>query len=356
MKMRLIIATSLLILASCGKQPEQNDYEDESKSGTFSGGGGRGASQRNGANRVNIPISVDYGAFGLAGTAATAYTVTLDDDPAGDPGGASTCISAYTATVSEANADIEVYKDDRGCVAKLTTFTVGATTYNATNAGASDFTTWAANDTAIFASAGGDIIRVKVISQLATPIAGTEAVVYNFSELLDGTGDYAFSEAEVSDAHAITVESQEAPHFNVVGATFVGLDDATGAAELSFKLECVDDPTLGSPTSIAMSAGTQANSVCGANDLANIDYKLVIDSYGSTLDATDAEAIFASAGSTITMPAHQYADSATNEGFNTSTLDGPGAIGTAANRNMILILRAGISYTYFNIDVSAITQ
>lgn len=332
-----------LTLTACQGSPEQESYTDEGKGTTIVSGGG-GA--RNGSNMLLIPFSVEYAAFGLTGTAASAYSVDL----AG-------CLSGYSATVTEANLDgIEVYKDDRDCLAKLTTFTIGGITYTDSDIGAVPFTTWLANDTATFASAGGDLIRVRVLSQLDSPISGTEAVVYNFSEVLDGTGDYTFSEAEVSDAHLITVESQEAPLFDVVAANYVGMDDVSGAAEFTFKLECVDDPTLALPTSVAMSAGGAANSLCGGNDLADITYKLVKDTYGSIITINDAETIFGTAGTAVTMPADQYADSATNEGFNTATLDGPGALGTAGNEAMILIVKAGASYTYYNIDVTTISQ
>jgi hypothetical protein len=338
---------SVLILStllSCQRSPEQDSYKDESKETTFGRVSGGGAQIPK--TLVKIPVSVEYGYFNLLGTAATAYSVDLTG-----------CLSAYTTTVTEANLDgVEVYKDDRSCLAKLTSFTSGGITYNATNVGATNFTTWAANDTALFASAGGDTIRVKVISQLASPISGTEAVVYNFSELLDGTGDYTFSEADVSDAHAITVESQEAPLFKVAAATFTGMDDVSGAPEFTFKMECVDDPTSVAPTSVAMAAGSGADTLCGANDLNAVTYKLVKDTFGSDLTITEAETIFSTVGTSVTLPADQYQDSGTNEGFNTATLDGPGGLGVAGNENMILILKAGLSFTYFNIDVTTITQ
>jgi hypothetical protein len=134
------------------------------------------------------------------------------------------------------------------------------------------------------------------------------------------------------------------------------MDDVSGAAEFTFKLECVDDPTLVSPTSMPMGAGTGANTLCSANDLANISYKLVKDTFGSDLTITEAEGIFATAGTSITLPADQYQDGPNNEGFNTAILDGPGGLGTAGNENMILILKAGLSFTYFNIDVTTISQ
>lgn len=339
-----LAALFTVAMSGCRSTPDQEGYNDEEKSTNVvahGGGGGSGGNQM-----ISIPLSVDYANFGLLGTPATAYSVSL----AG-------CISSYTATVTEANVDgIEVYKDDRNCLAKLTAFTVGGVTYNNVNVGATDFTTWLANDTALFASAGAAIIRVKVISQLTSTIAGTEAVVYNFSELLDATSDYTFGEAAVSDPHAITVESQEAPHFKVVAATYIGVDGGTGAARFTFKMECVDDPTLGSPTSIAMVAGSAANTLCGNNDLANVTYKLIKDTYASVLTISNAETIFGTAGTAVTIPGDQYADTATNEGFTTATLNGPGGLGVAGNENMILILKAGLSFTYYNVDVTTISQ
>ncbi len=347
--MKLINALSLLASLSlvpygCRKEPDQKSYDDESKKTTVqSVGGGASSSSK---NLITIPISVDYGAFGLLGTAATAYSVSL-----------ASCLSGYTGSVTEANLDgVEVYKDDRSCLAKLTAFTSGGIVYNATNAGATNFTTWLANDTALFASAAGAKIRVKVISQLASPITGTEAVVYNFSELLDATGDYVFSEAAVSDPHSITVESQEAPHFNVIAATYTGMDNVTGAAEMTFKLECVNDPTLAVPTSVAMTAGSGANTLCSANDLNAVTYKLVKDTYASVLTISQAETIFATAGTSVTIPTDQYSTDATHQGFLTSVLAGPGPLGTAGNENMILIVKAGLSFTYYNIDITTIVQ
>ena len=341
MHVSILICAALL---SCQRSPEQDSYKDESKETTFGRVSGGGAATQK--TLLKIPVSVEYGYFSLLGTPATAYSVDL----AG-------CLSAYTATVTQANLDgIEVYKDDRSCLAKLTGFSAGGIDYTATNPGATNFTTWLANDTALFASLGGDTIRVQVISQLDSPIAGTEAVVYNFSELLDGEGDYTFSEADVSDAHAITVESQEAPLFKVATASFTGMDNVSGAPEFIFKMECVDDPTSATPTSVAMGAGSGADTLCGANDLNAVTYKLVKDTFGSDLTITEAETIFATPGTSITLPGDQYQDSASNEGFNTSTLDGPGGLGTAGNENMILILKAGLSFTYFNIDVTTITQ
>ncbi len=347
MKTKGIVMLGSLTLAAigCGGGPDQKSYTDEGggkATSVTSIGGGAAA----GDHSFFIPLSVSFGAFQLTGTPATAHSVDL----AG-------CLSGYTATVTQANLDgIEVYKDDRNCLAKLTAFTAGGVVYNATNTGATNFSTWLANDTALFASSGGAIIRVKVISQLASPITGTEAVVYNFSELRDATSDYVFSEASVSDPHLITVESQEAPLFKLIAANFIGVDGTTGAPKFTFKMECVNDPTLASPVSVGMSAGSAANTLCGANDLNAVTYKLVKDTYSSVLTITNAETIYSTAGTAVTIPTDQYAVDATHKGFTTATLNGPGGLGTAGNENMILIVKAGLSYTYYNIDVTTIIQ
>ncbi len=339
-----LAALIAVAMSGCRSSPDQESYNDEEKATNvvaYGGGGGSGGNQL-----ISIPLSVDYASFGLLGTPATAYSVTLAN-----------CLSAYTATVTQANADgIEVYKNDRNCLAKLTAFTVGGVTYNNVNVGATDFTTWLANDTALFASASAAIIRVKVISQLSTAVVGTEAVVYNFSELLDATSDVIFSESTVSDPHLITVQSQQAPLFKVAASTYIGVNGATGAPQFTFKLECVNDPTLASPTSVAMGLGSATDTLCGLNDLANVSYKLIKDTYSSVLTISNAETIFATAGTSVTIPTDQYQTTATNEGFNTVTLNGPGGLGVAGNENMILILKAGLSFTYYNVDVTTIVQ
>lgn len=345
--MKRTLARGILTISLLGCQapaPEDDTSEDGgSKSSTFvSASGSKGKSA---PKKVKIPLRVKYGTFGLAGTDATAYSVSL----AG-------CVSGYTATVTEADVDgIEAYKDDRSCLAKLTSFTTNGVVYNNTNTNKVDFTTWVANDTALFANAGGDTIRVKVISQLPTPIAGTETVVYNFSELLDGDDD-TIGEASVSDPHAITVQSQQAPLFKMHTASYISMDDTSGAPELQFKMECVDDPTSGAPTSVAMTDGSATRTLCGLNDLNSITYKLVKDTYGDVLTISQAEAIFSTAGTSITIPTDQYHTDATHDGFNTSILDGPGAIGTAGNEHMLLVLKAGLSFTYYNVDITTITQ
>ncbi len=356
LKRFVIFVSTMLLAASCGPEPQQEDYEDESKSSTFSGSH---SGQNINREKIAIPIGVQYGIFQLAGTPATNWSITLDDDPSGDPGGASTCLSGYTATVTPAtNAvtdEIEVYKDDAGCKAKLVSFEHDGVTYTPST----DFTTWDVDDTAVFSSGGNDL-KVTVISQLSDPTDPGDAVVYNFSEIVKGVSE-TFSESDVSDGHSITVESQEAPQFHVVAATYIGIDDVTGAPEFQFKLECTDDPSAPTtPQDMTDDGSNGDNTLCSQVSLAEIDYKLVKETgfaTADTLTVDEADGIFSTDGTSVTIGTDDYQEvGPLSEGFTTVTLDGPGGLGDTSNAHMFLVLRAGVSYTYFNVDVTVIDQ
>jgi hypothetical protein len=186
MKFNLYLASFLVTLTSCGGQQSLNDSQQADITALAGKEGSVGSSHGDGGAIVYIPISVVYSDFGHAGTDADAYSFTLADDAAG----LSTCKSALGTTADESHGDaITIYKGDRNCLAKLTSLTIGSRTYSSTNAEAVNFTTWRANDSAIFASGGGSRIAVNVLSQLGGPISGTEIVVYSFSELPDGLGE-----------------------------------------------------------------------------------------------------------------------------------------------------------------------
>ena len=54
-----------------------------------------------------------------------------------------------------------------------------------------DFDTWLDGDTAVFQESGvpANTINVSVVAQLPTPITGTEAVSYQFSEIVEGADE-----------------------------------------------------------------------------------------------------------------------------------------------------------------------
>lgn len=339
------VLSTLLVLA-CGQQQEEFD-NNRSESGSSSAT--NVTSERNSREFAYIPVTVAesqdsaiglYDGFFLAAN-ATSYSISL----AG-------CASGFTSTATEASTNLQVYKYDKTCLAKLTQFAINGITYSATATGATNFTTWAANDTATFANtvSSTDTVGVKVVAQLANPISGTEAVTYLFYDIEKGSDNSGLSQAVVGAGHTMTVSGQAAPSFTINAVRYVGMT-AGGAGQFEFSLEC----------SVIL---TNTNTTCKDVTLTDIDYKLVEDTYTSTLTLANANTIFGTAGTSVAAGERVVvggtdADSntLTKGGYytnNTTPLDGPVTI--HAKPNMIFIMRAGSSYQYFNVDVTILTQ
>ncbi len=318
-----------LAAASCA-QGKNKSYDDEGgtqSGGTVSGAGGGG---QVGQQMVTIPVELNYKAKSFALANATTFDISLES-----------CATGYTSTADENSTALQVYKFDRGCKAKLTGFTFGGRTYIPTVA--DPFASWNAGDIATFDEVGlpgTNAVTVKVVSQLADPVAGNEAVVYSFSELVKGA-DEAIMEAVLGDAHSMTVASQPPPSYTIEQVQFVGIN-AQGGGQFVFTLDCT---------------AAMAGDVCEQVDQADITYKLVEDSYASTMDIGEANALFPAGETAITLPGDQEpaAGLTPHGGFHTITLDGPDQM--ALHPNMIFIMQAAdTSYQYFNVDVSTLTQ
>lgn len=330
-RMPVCSAALLLVLATVacakGKTKSYDDDGGSEPNGSVSGGGGGG---QVGQQMVTIPVELNYRAKSFALASATTFDISLED-----------CATGYTSTADEASTALQVYKFDIGCKAKLTGFTYGGRTYIPTVA--DPFASWDAGDSATFDEAGfpgTNAVTVKVVSQLADPVAGNESVVYSFSELVKGA-DEAVLEAILGDSHPLVVDSAPPPNYTIEQVQFVGIN-AQGGGQFVFTLDCA----------IAM-----VGDVCDQVDQADITYKLVEDTYGSTMVIGDANALFPAGETPITLPGDQEAPGGItpNGGFHTITLDGPDQM--ALNPNMILILQAAdMSYQYFNVDVSTLTQ
>lgn len=272
--------------------------------------------------------SPDASPAGFSLTAsATTFTIQM-----------TSCLSGYTASVTQANLDgLEVYKHDRGCLAKLTGFTYGGRSYIPT--AGDPFTTWQVGDVARFDEAGEPgthALYVAVMSTLGSPISGTESISYVFSEFLAGddkgilwvtegaTGNYV---ASVPTASSFSIRSTE----------LTGLTAGEGG-EFRFVLEC------------ASSIGV--TNVCESYDFTATDYKLIEDTYSSAPTEGNLAGEFGAAGTSITLPDDRVAPGnlgTANGGFITVVLDGPDDM--ASNPNMLIIIREGSSYHYLNVDV-----
>lgn len=273
----------------------------------------------------------------LALAAATSFSMSLEG-----------CASGLTyASITEANANVDVYKYDQGCLIKLNAFTYNGITY--TPSAADPFTTWLVGDIATFEDAlnPNNKLRVIVNSQLSSPVAGTESISYSFGQVAAGA-DKALAKAVVGDRHELSVSGQDATPLTISGVSFVGMT-AQGAGQFVFTLECGQ-----------VVSGTIPNLSCAGTSLANLKYKLVKDTFGGVLSYDQASALFTGAESGI-ADAERLAPGqggTTNGGFVTksgaSVLTGPNQM--HSNPNMILIVQAGgVSYRYFNVDITPLT-
>mgnify|MGYP000656227396 CR=1 FL=1 len=272
---------------------------------------------------------------------ATSYSIFLDE-----------CQSGYTSTATEISTDLQVYKFDQDCLAKLTQFQVNTITYSATATGATDFTSWLVNDTAVFANTvdSTDTVGVKVVAQLSSPVLGVDTVSYTFYDIEAGADNDDLTPTVLGAGHTMTVDGLAALSFTIEYVRYQNIT-ATGEGEFEFSLQCTVPLTNG-------------NTTCKDVTLTDIDYKLVDDTFTSTVTLTDADGIFNTAGTSV-LAGHRVnvggTDSAGNVlakgGFYTSTtsrLQGPGKI--HLNQHMILIFRAGNSYLYFNVDHVGLDQ
>lgn len=281
------------------------------------------SSKDSGTDRQLTPITIPVNLMDMSGSlslaAATSFEMNLDG-----------CVSGFTAVADETTGALEVYKFDQNCLAKLTQFEVGGVIYTSTNAGAIDFTTWLAGDTATFTSAGGaQSIGVSVVTQLDNPVSGTEPIEYAFSTALAGSGD-TIADTTVGDSHTITVGGDAAPDVEIVANGFVGMT-ATGAGQFTFDLEC--------QTAIV-------GNDCTGSDMTAWSFALVQDTYAGSPTVTELNG--------FTYSGAGVADGAIggNGGTATGTLQGPDAMHT--NPNMLLVVKNGASYKYFDVDVTVL--
>ena len=283
------------------------------------------------AELLSLDVNVEEEAQGFALAAASKFNISL--------GG---CASGYTAEANETKVALNVYRFDRGCLAKLTSLEYGGIVY-LPSAGI-PFTTWLPGDSAIFTDGGSNSIRVIVSAQLSNPVVAADTVAYSFTEIVQGSGQ-VFEKNVVGSGKTMSVDGQAAPAFQVKSLSFAGITSA-GAGEFSFTFECTQALT-----------GSGVDSICKDLKLSQLKYILVKDTFDGTLNSTQAAALFASGGSSITLSEVLAAGSGgtANGGFASQTLAGPEQM--HLNPNMILVIEgAAASYLYFNVDVSTLSQ
>lgn len=246
------------------------------------------------------------------------------------------CASGYTSTADEVSLNLQVYKDDESCLAKLTTFAFNGFIYVPSSG--DPFTTWGTGDTATFEVSGApsNNYLVTVTSTLSNPIQASDTVYYEFSNLGSGTGKNLLNSV-VGFSEQLTGGAQSPPAFTIIKSQLLG-ETAGKGGQWVYTLECT-----------SMMSGSD----CGGVNLSLIRYRLLQDTFNSDLLIAEAAALFPTGESSISLGTEDLAPGAggtTNGGFVTKTLSGPDNLHT--NNNMILILEANdLSYQYFNVDV-----
>jgi len=311
----LVVVGLAMGLAACGPKLQSVAEQD-------------GSADPDASRRETVSVGINLAEKGFALANASAYAMTLDG-----------CASGLTASITQANPSVDVYKFDRSCLVKLTSFTYGGITYVPSSG--DPFTTWVAGDIATFQDSGNPSNQLTVVvgSQLSNPISGTEAVSYTFTQLIEGTAE-TIAKTVVGNAHALSVTGTDAANVDITGVTMTGMTTG-GAGEFTFKVDCL----------VALS-GAGPNYNCGANDMTTLKYRLVADTFGGTLTYAQAQTLFSGASSSVAA-GDQF--TGTPGGFN-AFVTGPNQMHN--NPNMLFVIQSGGasgSYKYFNVDVTKLT-
>ncbi len=278
---------------------------------------------------------------------ATAFQMTL-----------SGCASTQTTTVDETKTYLELYEFDRNCVVKLTTFTLNGNVY--TPKAGHTFTSWAAGDTAVFEVVGAspaDELKVEVITTVSNPVTAGGTIHYQFSETTKGATE-TIGEAVVRKSQTLSVNGQAAPNFRINQVSFVGIT-ASGNGEFRFQLECNGQAVTSTGQDIQ----------CYDVRLDSLHFTLAENTYSGDPTQTDLDNIMtaASGGKTVDMTSNAFVagggtPALTNGGFITAdhgdadVMVMPGTLPIDQHPHMLLVLKSGPSYLYFNVEVTTITQ
>ncbi len=250
---------------------------------------------------------------------------------------------------------------DRNCLVKLSSFVYGTTTYSATATGATNFTTWLANDTATFASItnSSDLLRVVVTAQVTQGgILNTDVVTYTFNTIA-ATTTQSLAQPTISTAVPLSVRGKS-PNFTMTAARTLTIN-ANGSYSVSFTLQCGVLQTGSGATAACDGATLQATTP------AQVDYIFIPDAYsqGAITEAQMASAFGATTptnvGTLTVNPggADLNGNTLTNGGFYTSNAS-PLVTGTTPvypnALNYVFIVRRrdtfsnALGYLYFYVN------
>lgn len=256
------------------------------------------------------------------------------------------CSSGFVQT-NEIDGRIHLYPQDSDCVGQLTSFVLNGQTYTPKGSGAVPFTSYKVGSVGVFQGADAhDLVDVKVLTQLSSPVQSTDTVRYEFSTNHTETNA---NHAEDQGGLSISLTGTDAPNFKInegdaslVSIVFAG--PSTGAGQFNIKLTCSTGPmTVGANPNYnsfcpdLLAGGKKAEGASGVDIATHFSYKLIAaPNENGTLSFEQAEASFAEGGDTkVTLSKDIVSDSS---GFQTVTLTGPVTI--TSHPKMMLILQA----------------
>jgi len=254
-------------------------------------------SQRSRLQLTDVPVSVSYiapqaASLELAGgdglelvTTATALKVEV-----------ASCATGYIfggSTGGTITSVVNLYNGDQSCIVKLHGFTISGFNYTDANNGAVAFSTWTAGSVATFSkvasgATAGDLIKVFVNTQVSSPVTGASTVVYNFTDISQGTTN-TLSQSSVSTAVPLSVVGKAAPNYGGTNLPTTGgvayarylSTNSNGSGNMSFTILCASTVTGSSP------AFTCPNTD-GSGDLQSteISYTMVPDTYNACISSS----------------------------------------------------------------------
>ncbi len=242
------------------------------------------------------------------------------------------CESGHTAEATETNKKLRLLKADSGCVAKLTSLTVGGDNYKLSHPGAVDYSMNGVGGEATLTTNSVDDARsmiVKITNQLNSIITTSEKVSFSFFG--SSVEDVVIN--RTTDSTQVAVSGYAVPYFEMISKEIYAINKNDGTVTLSFLLSC--------------SAAPSSPSECGGVTLGNIRYLLVKDPQTSVTPDM-VYGYFSDFKNKVRTAKHIEAD-------NTLLLQNIAVVNSSESLNQnskfILIIKNGLSYQLFKINV-----
>lgn len=243
------------------------------------------------------------------------------------------CVSGYSKSLTKADLNVNVQDGDFDCVFKLTTLAYGGQTYNFVGD-----ENWATGGSFSKTGSGGTEMNFSIVSQLASPVSGTQSITIVFGASDEGTDQTVA--ADVSTAVSITGVD---PLGLTLAITDVKVQNPSGAGLFNFDFVC-STPVV----------GTGDAATCNGQVLKNLDVRLAVDSsFPNDLSLAECRAAATGAGSL-----HGAFSGAIggNGGMSANLVPGPVRLFSPANAHLMLAVSgvgASGGCSYWRIAISA---